>query len=176
MKILSKKPVKPAKVIMIIITAFVVFSIILWIILIILNIFRSQKWDKVTPKDNSYYAKLVMMPEIADDIDNVYVRGLRDQEYCIETISCNTLSELYGILPYSNDTERMTALESIEEVSEKFPEIPVKNDIIKKYYAVSLPVTEEDSNGKVIPYYYFHENYIIQTESGFRFVFIVHTT
>lgn len=172
----EKKPVKIITIVMVILVAFVIIFMIAYNIIIYVQISNSQKWDKVDQKDNSYYAKLVMMPEIADNIDTVYIRGFRDPGYCIETLSFSTLTELYETLPYKNDKERMASLESIEEISETHTELPVPNGIIKIYNAVDIPVTEEDSNGKVIPYYYFHENYVIQTETGFKFVFIVQTT
>lgn len=169
------KQKKRKSILWVFIVAFIILTMIVYNIVVYFNINSSMNWDKITKQDNEYYAELTMIPEIADNIDIVYIRGIRDPAYCIETVSFNTLSELYEILPYKDDQERKNALETLGEVSGTFPDIPSIDQVSKVYVADKIPVTEEDKDGKVLSYYYDHENYVIQTGSGFRLVFIVQT-
>lgn len=129
----------------------------------------------ITQEDKDRYASLVMIHDINSYIDTVNIRGIRDPQYCIETVSYGSIEELYEILPFETEEERAAAIASIGEALEEVPDIPGDTDGCTAYYAAGLPVTDQDGKGYVVSYYYGHENYIIQDDNGFRFAFFVQT-
>lgn len=140
----------------------------------------AMKWKDmgaVTQADQERYAEYIMMPPLSDTIRHAAICGIRDPAYRIETDVYPSLEELYAVLPFENDQDREQALQTvIAPLSELPEELSDEDDAAAVYYADFLPVTEEDANGKVLAYYYFHDNYIVQNADGYRFVFIVQTT
>ena len=167
-----------------ILTALVIIVIVAGSVFVGINIMmyvqmnNAMKWSpdkEVTQEDKIRYSELAMLPEIADYVDRAAIRGMRDPEYCIETITFDTLEELYSILPFDSDEEREQAIASVGDALSELPEIPEAGEDFTAYSAGDLPFTDEDEDGKVISYYYGHDNYVIRTEEGYRFVFFVQT-
>lgn len=147
---------------------FLIFNLVFLFISFITS-YRTMQWEKITPDNHAHYAELCKIPAIAEQIESVYERGMRDTEYCIETASFDSLSALYAILPFDHDAERAAALEAVGETADTIPALPQKDAIREIYIAKNLPLSDDADDC-------FHEYYVIRTDSGFRFVFIVQTT
>lgn len=148
-------------------------------VMVNLQMQNAMKWSadtEITQLDKIRYAKMVMIPDLTEYIDSCSIRGIRDPEYCIQTMSFDTVEELYSILPFDSEEDYQTALDSIGDPLATGPDIPEGADNCTAYIAEGLPVTEDDGDGKVLAYYYSHENYIIRDADGYRFAFFVQTT
>lgn len=144
-----------------------------------LNAYNQMKWSPVKRferEDRERLAGYVMMPGIGDSLEKASSRGLRDAEYKIETKSFGTLEELYAILPFKDEAAMKEAIAELEKNEAEPPEKLGLKDYIKVYRADILPVTDTDKDGsKSAAYYYTHEYYVVQDNSGYRFVFFVGT-
>ena len=173
----EEKQSKPKKVLTVIVRIFeviILLYIIFFISFVIImkkQIKEAQIWKTTTSQNNSYYSELAMLPEISDSIEITYIRGIRDPEYCIETKAYDTINDLYDILPYSDEAERMKALGCIENATGELPEFPGIDEIQTVGIVSELPLNYEG-----VAQYYFHDRYIVQNEDGYRFVFFVQTT
>ena len=70
-----------------------------------LHLKKQMQWSPVSDLSESKrarYASLCMIPGFEKDIDKVYIRGLRDADYWIETRSYPSAEELYKILPFED--------------------------------------------------------------------------
>lgn len=165
---------KALDVIIIIIVGWVIFCAGCFAVFLF-QVHKAQKWTEMHPEDMTHCAELIMMPEMKDRIERVYIHGIRDPEYCMETAVYASVNELYAILPFKNENDRTAAIEALAEAGDNVPEIPGIEGMIRYYTADILPFTVEDENGKVISYYYTHRDYVVQSGDGYRLVCLVQT-
>jgi len=144
-------------------------------IFFMIQINKAMKWDVIKEPDRAHFEELIMMPGMADKIENVCIRGIRDPSYCVRTKAYDSLEKLYDELPFSNEFQKKEALGAVKETAEELPKIPGDEEIIKAFIPEILPLRTSDKDGPVIASYYEHQRFIIQTENGFRGVFIVMT-
>ena len=171
----------PARIVMLVLLGVVLIAGTLILALIVMTYVRmknAMNWSPdtdITQEDKDRYASLVMIHDINAYIDAVSIRGIRDPQYCIETESYPSIEELYQILPFESEEDRAASVALVGAALDYVPDIPGADDGCTAYAAEGLPVTDQDGKGYVVSYYYGHENYIIQDDDGFRFVFLVQT-
>ena len=161
-----------------IILAAAVFVTVLLAFLLFVHWNNQMKWSPVSGlsgERREHYAKLSLMPEFAPHIDNVFIRGLRDPDYKIESRSYPTVEELYAILPFKDKESSAEALEALLKAEIDPPEKSDLGNVSKVYRADILPLTLTGEDGKkLLETYYSHEYYVVSDDGGYRFVFIVH--
>ena len=171
----------PARIVMVVLLGVILIAGTLVLALNVMTYVQmknAMNWSPdtdITQEDKDRYASLVMIHDINSYIDTVNIRGIRDPQYCIETVSYGSIEELYEILPFESEGDREAAIASIGAALEEVPDIPGGTDGCTVYVAEGLPITDQDGKGYVVSYYYYHENYIVQDDNGFRFVFLVQT-
>ena len=143
-----------------------------------LHLKNQMKWSPVndlSEERRSYYASLCLIPGFENNIDKVYIRGLRDADYRIETRNCSSIEELYALLPFKDEESSKEAQKALAEAEIEAPEKADLSNVSKIYRADILPLTKTDKDGKeLLESHYRHEYYVVYDGDGYRFVFIVH--
>ena len=67
-------------------------------IFFMIQINKAMKWDVIKEPDRAHFEELIMMPGMADKIENVCIRGIRDPSYCVRTKAYDSLEKLYDEL------------------------------------------------------------------------------
>ena len=175
------KTTNPARIVILVLLGVTLLAGTLLLALTVMTYVQMQKamqWspdDVITQEEKERYAGLAMIPEVTDYIDRVYIRGIRDPQYCIMTASFDSIDELYAVLPYESEEELAAAIAAISEPLTDLPEMPEGTEIYNMYYAEGMPYTETDGDGYAVSYYYTHANYILENSDGYCLVFFVQT-
>lgn len=144
----------------------------------ILHLRNQMKWSPVTDLSDSRRARLAsycMLPGFEKDIDKVYIRGLRDPDYRIESKSYPSVEELFKILPYEDEAARKEAVDALAKAESNIPDNMDLENGTKVFLAHNLPLVKTDKDGKAtLESYYRHEYYVVLEDGAYRFVFIVH--
>lgn len=139
---------------------------------------NQMKWSPVNDLSESKrtrYASLCMIPGFEKGIDKVYIRGLRDADYRIETRSYPSVEELYKIMPFEDESARKEAVDALAETQIETPDNLGAGAFSKVYLAHILPLVTTDKSGKpTLESYNRHEYYVVCEDGAYRFVFIVH--
>ena len=143
-----------------------------------LHLKNQMKWSPVndlSEAKRTRYASLCLIPGFENNIEKVYIRGLRDADYRVETKNYGSIEELYAILPFKDKESSKEAQKALAEAEEKDLEKADLGNVSKVYRADILPLTKTDKDGKeLLESYYRHEYYVVCDGDGYRFVFIVH--
>ena len=143
-----------------------------------LHLKKQMQWSPVSDLSESKrtrYASLCMIPGFEKDIDKVYIRGLRDADYRIETRSYPSAEELYKIMPFEDESARKEAVDALAETQIDTPDHLGTGAASKVFLANILPLVTTDKSGKpTIESYNRHEYYVVCEDGTYRFVFIVH--
>ena len=175
------KTTNPARIVILVLLGVTILAGTLMIalnVMVNIQMQNAMKWspdDVITQEDKERYAGLAMIPEITDYIDRVYIRGIRDPQYCIMTVPFDSIEDLYAILPYASEEERAAAIAAVSDPVTDLPEMPEGTEVFNMYYAEGMPYTETDGDGYVVSYYYTHANYVLENSDGYCLVFFVQT-
>ena len=161
-----------------IITVIIIAVVIAIPVSFYLQLRNQMKWSPVTDLSDTRRARLAsycMIPGFEKDIDKVYIRGLRDPDYRIETKTYPSPEELYKILPFEDETARKEAVAALAETQIESPDKLGVDSSSKVFLAHILPLVTTGKDGNpTLESYYGHEYYVVCEDGAYRFVFIVH--
>lgn len=143
-----------------------------------IQINNAMKWkrdDDITSEDRTRYGQYVMIPEIADYIESVAYRGVRDPTYRIESKPYSSIEKLYAILPFSTDDERKKAIDSAKNAETTYEDL-IDGGQALHYIIDDLPVNTKDEDGNNSIYSsWSHRNYLLESQDGYRLILVAYS-